>query len=152
MKRDVYLKEGSAVIYLSVEDTLAGYLVLSDTIREESKDMIAALESVGVWPVLLTGDNPNAAEAIAGQLGIREVYAGCLPEDKLNQIGSYQKRGNAVCMIGDGINDAPRAEKSRRRDLPWAVWEAILRWMPRTLPLWRMRSVNSRIYCPSPNE
>ena len=109
---DVYLKEGSAVIYLSVEDTLAGYLVLSDTIREESKDMIAALESVGVWPVLLTGDNPNAAEAIAGQLGIREVYAGCLPEDKLNQIGSYQKRGNAVCMIGDGINDAPALKKA----------------------------------------
>lgn len=109
---DAYLNAGSAVIFIGVEDTLAGYLVLSDTVREESGDMIAALEGLGVQPVLLTGDNPEAAGAIAGQLGIREVHAGCLPEDKLNHIGAYQEAGDAVCMIGDGINDAPALKKA----------------------------------------
>ena len=109
---NAYLNAGSAVIYIAVDDILAGYLVLSDTVREESKDMIAALGKIGVQPVLLTGDNQNAAEAIAGRLGIREVHANCLPEDKLNQIGAYQKDGNAVCMIGDGINDAPALKKA----------------------------------------
>ena len=109
---DSYLNAGSAVIYIAVDDILAGYLVLSDTVREESRDMIATLDKIGVQPVLLTGDHPNAAGAIAGQLGIREVYANCLPEDKLNRIGAYQENGNAVCMIGDGINDAPALKKA----------------------------------------
>ena len=109
---DSYLNAGSAVIYIAVDDILAGYLVLSDTVREESRDMIAALDKIGVQPVLLTGDHPNAAGAIAGQLGTREVYANCLPEDKLNRIGAYQENGNAVCMIGDGINDAPALKKA----------------------------------------
>ena len=106
-KVDSYLNEGSTVIYVAVDNALAGYIVLSDTVRTESKDMIAALSSIGVQPVLLTGDHQNAADAIAGQLAIREVHADCLPEDKLNYIGSYQEKGDAVCMIGDGINDAP---------------------------------------------
>ena len=102
-----YLNKGSTVIYIVIDEVPAGYLVLSDTVREESKDMIAALSRIGVRPVLLTGDNQHAANAIAGQLGIRDVHAGCLPEDKLDRISAYQKEGNAVCMIGDGINDAP---------------------------------------------
>ena len=107
-----YLNEGSTVIYIAVDDVLAGYIVLSDTVREESRDMIAVLGKIGVQPVLLTGDNKNAADTIAGQLGISEVHANCLPEDKLNHIGSYQESGNAVCMIGDGINDAPALKKA----------------------------------------
>ena len=107
-----YLDEGSTVIYVAVDEVLAGYIVLSDTVRAESKDMITALGQLGVQPVLLTGDNKNAADAIAGELGIREVHANCRPEDKLNHIGSYQKRGKAVCMIGDGINDAPALKKA----------------------------------------
>ena len=79
-----YRNTGSVVIYVAVDEVLAGYLVLSDTIREESKDMITALDGIGVSPVLLTGDNQNAAGAIANQLGIHEVHASCLPEDKLN--------------------------------------------------------------------
>ena len=102
-----YLNKGSTVIYIVIDEVPAGYLVLSDTLREESKDMIAALSRIGVRPVLLTGDNQHAANAIAGQLGIRDVHAGCLPEDKLDRIAAYQREGNAVCMIGDGINDAP---------------------------------------------
>lgn len=107
-----YLNEGSTVIYVAVDDRPAGYLVLSDTVREESKDMITELDHIGVQPVLLTGDHQNAADAIAAPLGIREVYAGCLPEDKLKYIGVYQEKGNAVCMIGDGINDAPALKKA----------------------------------------
>ena len=107
-----HLNEGSTVIHVAVDDRPAGYLVLSDTVREESKDMIAKLDRIGVQPVLLTGDHKNAADAIASQLGIREVHAGCLPEDKLNHIGAYQEKGEAVCMIGDGINDAPALKKA----------------------------------------
>ena len=97
-----YLNKGSTVIYIVIDEVPAGYLVLSDTVREESKDMIAALGRIGIRPVLLTGDNQHAANAIAGQLGIRDVHAGCLPEDKLDRIAAYQREGNAVCMIGDG--------------------------------------------------
>ena len=107
-----YRNTGSVVIYVAVDEVLAGYLVLSDTIREESKDMITALDGIGVSPVLLTGDNQNAAGAIADQLGIHEVHASCLPEDKLNYIGTCQENSEAVCMIGDGINDAPALKKA----------------------------------------
>lgn len=102
-----YLNEGSTVIYVAVDDALAGYLVLSDTVREESRQTIDALREIGVKPVLLTGDNQNAAAAIAKQLHIENVHANCLPEDKLKWIASYQEKKEAVCMIGDGVNDAP---------------------------------------------
>ena len=102
-----YLQAGGTVIYVAVEDCLAGYLVLSDTVREESRGMIEKLRKIGVQPVLLTGDHQNAAATIAKQLQIGEVHANCLPEDKLKWIAEDQRRGEAVCMIGDGINDAP---------------------------------------------
>ena len=63
-------------------------------------------------PVLLTGDNPSAAGAIAGQVGIREVHANCLPEDKLSYIAACQQEGDRVCMIGDGVNDAPALKRA----------------------------------------
>lgn len=107
-----YLNEGCTVVYVSVDDVPAGYIVLSDTIREESGGMIESLKLLGVQPVLLTGDNQNAAGAIAKRLNIKEVRANCLPSDKLNEIGRYQKDGKAVCMIGDGINDAPALKKA----------------------------------------
>ncbi len=102
-----YLNKGCTVIYVAVDDRFAGYLILSDTVREESAAMIRRLQELKVQPVLLTGDHENAASAIAQQLHIAEVHANCLPEDKLNWIASYQKKQEAVCMIGDGINDAP---------------------------------------------
>lgn len=111
-KVEAYQSNGSTIIYISIDDILAGYVVLSDTIREESQEMIHQLEMFGVQPVLLTGDNPNAANAIAEQLHIRQVHANCLPEDKLKQIDAHQKKGDAVCMIGDGINDAPALKKA----------------------------------------
>ena len=107
-----YINEGSTVIYVSLDDVLAGFIVLSDTVREESASMIEKLNALGVQTVLLTGDNQKSAETIAKQLGIADVHANCFPEDKLNHIGSFQKDGNAVCMIGDGINDAPALKKA----------------------------------------
>lgn len=107
-----YLLDGCTVIYLAIDDTLAGYIVLSDTVRQESPEMIRRIHALGVQPVLLTGDHQNAADVIGKQLGIREIHANCLPEDKLDQIGAFQKLGNDVCMIGDGINDAPALKKA----------------------------------------
>ncbi|MGN0179760.1 MAG: heavy metal translocating P-type ATPase [Monoglobaceae bacterium] len=107
-----YLSQGCTVIYTAVNGVLAGYLVLSDTLREEGKAMISEICSLGVEPVLLTGDHRNAAESIAKQLGISKVMSDCLPEDKMNFIGNSQKDGCSIAMIGDGINDAPALKKS----------------------------------------
>ena len=107
-----YLSQGCTVIYTVVNGILVGYLVLSDTLRKESSSMIAAIRSLGIEPVLLTGDHRNAAESIAKQLGISEVKSDCLPEDKMEFIENSQKNGSSVAMIGDGINDAPALKKS----------------------------------------
>lgn len=107
-----YINQGNTVIYIAVENTLAGFLVLSDTLREESKQMIQSLKEAGVEPVLLTGDHQKTADSIAEALNIQKVYANCRPEDKLRCIDAYQKNGNSVCMIGDGINDAPALKKA----------------------------------------
>lgn len=107
-----YLQQGCTIIYIAVDQKAAGYIALSDTIREESTAMIDQLTALGVQPVLLTGDHENAAKSIADQLHISEVHAGCLPEDKLNWIADYQKKEEAVCMIGDGVNDAPALKRA----------------------------------------
>ncbi len=107
-----HIKDGSTVIYISIDGELSGYISLADMVRAESVDMITSIKAIGVQPVLLTGDHQNAATAIGAQLGIEEIYANCLPEDKLNHINAYQSAGTAVCMIGDGINDAPALKKA----------------------------------------
>ncbi len=109
---DEYLAKGCTIIYMSIDGQMAGFIALSDTIRKESASMIDRLKGIGVRPVLLTGDNENAAAAIAGELHIDEVHAGCLPEDKLNWIDKYQNNKENVCMIGDGVNDAPALKKA----------------------------------------
>ncbi len=98
---------GCTVIYVASGQTVLGFLALSDTLRPDAADTISRLRQAGSTPVLLTGDHAEAAHAIAAQLGITEVHAGCLPEDKLRQIRAYQSSGQPVCMVGDGINDAP---------------------------------------------
>ena len=107
-----YLKQGCTIIYLAVDGEFSGYLVLSDTLRKESASTIDSLSLLGVQPLLLTGDHENAAKHIATQLHIFSVRANCLPEDKLTSIEEYQAKGNPVCMIGDGINDAPALKKA----------------------------------------
>ena len=106
------MEQGCTVTYVAVDGAFTGYIVLSDTLRSESAAMIDALSRLGVQPVLLTGDHENAARAIAGQLHIQKVQANCLPEDKLTAIDGYQAAGQGVCMIGDGINDAPALKKA----------------------------------------
>ena len=111
-ERQRLLEEGATMIYVAVDGVFAGYLALSDTLRAESAATIAALEAAGVRPVLLTGDHESAAGAIAARLGIREVRAGCRPEEKLQGIEGWQRDGVHVCMIGDGVNDAPALKKA----------------------------------------
>lgn len=106
-RAEKYLENGGTVTYIAIDGELVGFIVLSDTIRAEGREMISSIYEAGVQPVLLTGDNPHAAENIAKQLNISEVHAGCLPEDKLKYIKEYQSNGEGVCMIGDGVNDAP---------------------------------------------
>ena len=109
---DTYLQQGCTVTYVAVDGEFAGFLALSDTLRQESAATITELSRLGVRPVLLTGDHENAARTIAGKLGIRELQANCLPEDKLTAIGDYQAQGLPVCMIGDGVNDAPALKRA----------------------------------------
>lgn len=107
-----YIRQGCTIIYISVNNIFAGFLALSDTVRKESENMIAGLLKLGICPVLLTGDHENAANTIASLLHIGDVKANCMPENKLAYIEQYQKNGMPVCMIGDGVNDAPALKKS----------------------------------------
>ena len=107
-----FYAQGSTVIYIGIDGEFTGYIVLSDVLRNESGQMIAKLSELGVMPVLLTGDNKNAAESIAKTLHISEYRAECLPEDKLKYIDKSEKENKLVCMIGDGINDAPALKRA----------------------------------------
>jgi heavy metal translocating P-type ATPase len=107
-----YLAEGCTVIYAALGELAAGYIVLTDTMREESSKMIGDLKTLGVGAILLTGDNQNTAETIGKKLHIDEIHANCLPEDKLTIISDHQKNGTRVCMIGDGVNDAPALKRA----------------------------------------
>ncbi len=102
-----YRERGCTVIYIAVSGAAAGFIALSDTLRPGVADTISAVRAAGAEPVLLTGDHRNAAETIARELGITEYKYECLPEDKLAWIDASQREGAPVCMIGDGINDAP---------------------------------------------
>ena len=105
-------KRGCTIMYLAVDGQAGGFIALSDTLRPEAPDMIGELKAAGVTPVLLTGDHGNAAGETAARLSIEEVHADCRPEDKLNYIDQCQKEKKNVCMIGDGINDAPALKKA----------------------------------------
>ena len=106
------LSNGCTVIYVALAGQVAGIISLTDTMRSEAKGVIADIHRVGDETVLLTGDHENAARRIAGQLGIRELRAGCLPEDKLQYIKDGQSHADYICMIGDGINDAPALKQA----------------------------------------
>mgnify|MGYP003200103465 FL=1 len=106
------LQKGCTVIHMVEDGKFAGYLVLSDTVRTESAGMIAQLKDLNVQPVLLTGDHENAAAAIASQLQMTEVHTNCLPEDKMRWIADEQQKQESVCMMGDGVNDAPALKKA----------------------------------------
>ena len=100
-------EQGKASILIAVNDICTGVIALSDLLRPTAKDMILKLSNMNTQTVLLTGDNQQTADYFAGQAGITQVRAELLPEEKVNQIKEMQQRGKSVCMIGDGVNDAP---------------------------------------------
>ncbi len=109
---EAYVRQGCTVVYVAADGEYVGFLALSDTLRRESFATIRALYALDTEPVLLTGDHENAAKTIANKLHISNVRASCLPEDKLRYIGEFQNENKPVCMIGDGINDAPALKKA----------------------------------------
>lgn len=99
--------EGKASIIVALNDEVIGFIGLSDVIREDSKDMIEKLHELGTEIILLTGDNSETANYFAEKVGIGKVFGNLLPEEKLSWIEKLKNEGKKVCMIGDGVNDAP---------------------------------------------
>lgn len=99
--------QGKASILVAVNGQCVGVIALSYVLRSEASAMVQKLTAMQTNTVLLTGDNQKTADYFAAQVGIREVYADLLPEDKVGNIAALQKHGRNVCMIGDGVNDAP---------------------------------------------
>lgn len=100
-------KLGKTVSYVSVDSKIIGYVVISDSIKDSSRNAISNLMESGVKVIMLTGDNYNTSKAVADELHLSDFKAECLPEDKLNFIKQLQLKGNIVAMAGDGINDSP---------------------------------------------
>lgn len=104
--------EGCTITYVCVDGVPAGYVALCDTVREESRETVSALRNLGVSVVLLTGDNAEAAQAVAHKVGAREVIAQCRPEDKMCYIEGQENSNKRLAMIGDGVNDAPALKRA----------------------------------------
>ncbi len=100
-------QQGNSISYLIENQQVIGMIAQGDQIKESSKQMVADLLSRNITPVMLTGDNNEVAHAVAKELGISDVHAQLMPEDKESIIKDYQSNGNKVMMVGDGINDAP---------------------------------------------
>ena len=99
--------EDQTVVYLAVEEELSGYLALKDILRTDAQKTIKYLQQLGLKIVLITGDQPKVAKAIAQKLGIEQIFAAVKPTEKATIIQSLQKENKVVAMVGDGINDAP---------------------------------------------
>ncbi|MEK7451122.1 MAG: heavy metal translocating P-type ATPase, partial [Patescibacteria group bacterium] len=97
----------STPVYVAIDKELAGAILLSDVIREESKEAIDRLHRMGIKVAMLTGDKEDVAKEVGEKLDIDTIFAKVLPEDKVNKIKELQKEGNIVAMVGDGVNDAP---------------------------------------------
>jgi Cu2+-exporting ATPase/Cu+-exporting ATPase len=102
-----YTEEGKTPVILATKGKVLGFVMVADEVKEESKQAVADLHKLGITVIMLTGDDERAAKYIAGLVGIDEVVAHVLPEDKLKKIQSLQAEGKIVAMAGDGVNDAP---------------------------------------------
>lgn len=107
-----YQRKGKTVSYLSIDQDIAGYIVIGDKIKETSSKTIKQLQDRGIEVIMLTGDNYNTAHAVANELNLTNFKAEMLPEDKLGEVEKLQNSGRVVAMAGDGINDAPALAKS----------------------------------------
>ncbi len=114
MEKEVqsFQKQGKTVSYLAVDGEVAGYVVIGDKIKGTSAKAIRELQNKGIAVIMLTGDNHNTAQAVAGELNLTNFKAGMLPENKLEEVKKLQVQGKVVAMAGDGINDAPALAKS----------------------------------------
>ncbi len=99
--------KGKTVPYIAIGDKVVGFVVISDAIKETSKNAIHQLQEMGIEVIMMTGDNYHTAKAVAEELKLDNFVADCLPEDKLNKVKELQSKGKIVAMAGDGINDAP---------------------------------------------
>jgi P-type Cu2+ transporter len=104
---DAWRRRGAAVLCVVRDDKLAGALAVEDAVRPESREAVAELHRLGKRVVMLTGDARQVAEAVAAAVGVDEVLAEVLPEDKDDAVAGLQRRGLRVAMVGDGVNDAP---------------------------------------------
>jgi Cu2+-exporting ATPase len=101
------ISQGKTVVFLTKDDEILGAIAMADIIREESKEAIKELKSMGIKCMMLTGDNSQVAKWVAEELGLDEYFAEVLPHQKSEKIKGIQSRGLTVAMVGDGINDAP---------------------------------------------
>jgi P-type Cu+ transporter len=99
--------EGKTAMLVAADEILAGIIAVADTVKEDSRAAIAALNRAGLTTVMLTGDNERTARSIAAQVGITRVLAQVLPDQKEAEVRRLQEEGLIVAMVGDGINDAP---------------------------------------------
>ncbi len=99
--------QGKTVMLVAVDGTFTGIVAVADTVKQSSKQAVEALQRIGIHSVMITGDNESTAEAIAQQVGIGEVRAQVLPQDKSAAVRDLQAQGKRVAFVGDGINDAP---------------------------------------------
>jgi P-type Cu2+ transporter len=106
-RADQMAGSGRTVVHVAVDHRPAGLISIADAPRETAAQAVAALKELGIRPVMLTGDNRQTAERIAGELGIEEVLAEVLPADKAAKVSELQAQGRRVGMVGDGVNDAP---------------------------------------------
>jgi len=111
-KGDAHRREGETVMFVSIDGEVVGILTVGDSVKETAPGTIARLRRDGIHLVMLTGDNRIAAEAVARHLGIEEVHAEVLPDEKNQVIEKLQNKGRVVAMAGDGINDAPALAKA----------------------------------------
>ncbi|MFA7744013.1 heavy metal translocating P-type ATPase [Salinicoccus roseus] len=100
-------RQGKTVVFLVVDEKLSGAIALADKIKESAKETVAELHKRNIKAIMLTGDNRKVADHVAEQIGIDEVYAEVLPDQKADKVAEIQERGLVVAMTGDGINDAP---------------------------------------------
>jgi len=106
-KADALRAEGKTAMYVAVDGALAGIIAVADPIKASTAEAIRELHAQGLRVIMATGDNARTAQAVAGKLGIDEVRAGVLPEDKKKLIDALRKDGHKIAMAGDGVNDAP---------------------------------------------
>jgi Cu+-exporting ATPase len=99
--------EGKTPMYIALQTSLLGIVAVADPVREDSADAIKKMKSMGINPVMLTGDNERTANAIARQVNIDTVISDVLPDEKSNAVKKFQEQGQLTAMVGDGINDAP---------------------------------------------